>query len=491
MSRLNVSRHGGDQWQARWFWLNAVKILDPTSAISAVSWERGPKSVDDVVIDYQPARSFVNRNVDRDYVQCKWHVSPGMYGYALLTEPKFINADTQSWLQRAYAAYKETEGQAVRFVMKTNSDIDHTDTLRKVHRAEHGGIDVDKLFEGKTTRSATGAMRACWCVHLGITEDELRKFAPTLTFSNISQSLDELRDSLNERLRYAGLRPEPESQASFKYDGLIVKLHQRGEVAFDGRTFNEMCDREDLWSPDPPTKRPYTVGVRSFMHRFDAMEDRCDDFLDLVPNFDGRFLRTGNEWHENIDNKVTKFLHSVASEHKSLQVVVDAHVSIAAAVGRELDVKSGRELRFEQRGANSQRQWWHFDDGRDGAPFVVSADVNDSDDVVVTLSATHDVTRGVEAYCAEHLADDSRIDVRPTETPGPNSIAGGAHAWRVALQVAQAIRAVPGVPGRAIHLFAAAPNALVTFLGQQLGLGPVTVYEWDLGFLAQTAENLH
>ena len=479
MSRANVSRHGGDQWQARWFWLKAAKILDPSSSICGVAWEHGPKSVDDIVIDYKPPRAFVNGFVDRDYVQCKWHVAPGTYGYQKLTDPKFINATTTSWLQRAHAAYQATNGESVRFKLKTNSSIDSKDVLRKVTREEHGGIDIDKLFTGKTVKSETGAMRACWCDHLGVTEDDLRSFVKTLVFSNISKTLDELRESLNERLAYAQLRTESESQSTFKYDDLIIKMHQQGEVVFDEESFRAMCDRESLWADDKPTVRPYTVGIRSFMHRFDALEDRCDDMLDLVPDFDGRYLRDGLQWQGNIDRTVTTFLETVVPDHESLHVIVDAHASIATATGRALDVKSGRQIFVEQRVPNAGRQVWNSGDEDVGAPFVISVDDKPDTDVVVALSVTHDVTPGVDAFCVSNLPDSCRVDARPKSDPGGNSISGGSHAWQIALQLAKEIRALPGGAGRRIHLFAAAPNALLVFLGQQLGLGQMTVYEWD------------
>lgn len=38
-------------------------------------------------------------------MQCKWHVSPGTYGYSDLVKPEFINANARSLLQRARDAH--------------------------------------------------------------------------------------------------------------------------------------------------------------------------------------------------------------------------------------------------------------------------------------------------------------------------------------------------------------------------------------------------
>ena len=480
MSRANVARHGGDEFQARWFWLKAAKILDPNSPISGIAWESGPKSVDDIVIEYNPELILRNGSVSRDYVQCKWHVSPGLFGYDALTQPSFVNASTTSWLQRAYAAFDDTAGQSARFELKTNWHVDHADPLASLIRMEHGGIDVDKLFTGKTTKSANGAVRECWRVHLSISDDELRSFVLRLSFSNIANTLDELRENLNDRLTYAGLKPEPEHQSSFKYDDLIIKLHQQGEVSFDEAAFRAMCDREGLWAETATPARPYTIGIRSFMHHYDALEDRCDEMLDLVPYFDGRFLQPGQEWKGNIDTKVAQFLSSTVPDHDSLHLIVDSHASIAVATGRMLDVKSGRKLFVEQRVPNAGRQVWHFTEGQAGPSLTVAVDAANGGDVVLALSITHDVRSDVDTFCTRALPTAFRLDARPENGPSAISIVGGAHAWQIVEQLARELRAIPGVPGRPIHLFAAAPNALLVFLGQQLGLRPLTVYEWDL-----------
>jgi hypothetical protein len=48
MTRANVSRHQGDDFQARLFWLKATALLDPKTNIVKVSYETGPKSFDDI-----------------------------------------------------------------------------------------------------------------------------------------------------------------------------------------------------------------------------------------------------------------------------------------------------------------------------------------------------------------------------------------------------------------------------------------------------------
>ena len=443
MSRANVARHGGDQYQACWFWLNAAKLLDSKSAVCRVAWEQGPKSVDDVVIDYDPPRQRFNGRFEREYVQCKWHVRPGLYGYEDLKDPEFIGGTSNSWLQRAYDAYIETGNLSARFELKTNWHIDNNNPLGKLYRGEHGGINVDKLFDGTTARSENGAVRACWCDHLCITEEELRAFVSCLGFMNIANTLDSLNEQLNDRLTYAGMKPAPISQSSSIYNDLIIKMHQQGEVSFDEMSFRAMCDREGLWAVGETKVRPYTIGIRSFMHRIDSLEDRCDDLLDLVPHFDDRFLKAGRRWNGDVDTELDAFLTAAASDHESLHLILDAHASIATAAGRVLDVKCGRKLCVEQRVPNAGRQVWTTDAGNAGAPFVISTDEIPDADIVVALSVTHDVKLGVDAYCAANLSNCARIDARPAGEPGGNSINSGSHAWQIISQLVEEIWNAP------------------------------------------------
>ena len=479
MTRANTARHAGDEFQARWFWLNAANLLNDRSSVSSVGWEKGPRGLDDIRVDYSPAKKTPTGPVTREQVQSKWHVCNGEFGYQDLIDPSFINARNVSWLQRAYASFKESDGEAVRFRLLTNWRVAVADPLAILIRTESGALDVDKLFTGKTNGSAMGKVRECWQTHLSIDDSELRAFSASLCFSTVGDSLEELRDRLNERLAVVGLKPAADHHSAYVYDDLIVKLHQQGDVEFDEAGFRVLCDEEELWAASPPVPRPLTIGIRSFMHRFDALEDRCDQMLDLVPFFDGRYLRSNKQWDTDIESVLTAFLASAVKQHAEFRLVLDTHVSIAVAVGRLLDVKSGRSIAIEQRTPGKGREDWEPCDGGEGAPALIETDCAGEGDVVLALGVTHDVRPAVRAFCEQHLPAAHRLNVRCGTSASTTSIVGGAHAWRMAEQIAAEVRALPGVPGRRLHLFAAAPNGLAFFLGQQLGLGAITVYEWD------------
>ena len=107
MTQAVTVRRDGDAFQARCFWLKAARLLDPQSPIARVGFEIGPKAFDDIWVDYDPARAPIDhegRPLRREHVQCKWHVTPNVFGYGQLVEPDFINANARSLLERARTA---------------------------------------------------------------------------------------------------------------------------------------------------------------------------------------------------------------------------------------------------------------------------------------------------------------------------------------------------------------------------------------------------
>ncbi|HBR51519.1 MAG TPA: hypothetical protein DEA71_15710 [Nitrospira sp.] len=53
MAKANSARRHGDDFQARLFWLRAAALLDDKSPITKVCYEAGPKSFDDILIEYE------------------------------------------------------------------------------------------------------------------------------------------------------------------------------------------------------------------------------------------------------------------------------------------------------------------------------------------------------------------------------------------------------------------------------------------------------
>ena len=493
MAPAVAARREGDTFQARIFWLHAARLLDPESGVSRVGFETGPKSFDDIRIVYDPARcpnDHYGRPVQREHIQCKWHVTQGSYGYADLVDPAFINATTRSFLQRARDARHKVvsegigvpEDVGIRFKLVSNWMLERTDPLRDLVSQRSGGIRLEKLCSPSTEKRRFGRVRQVWREHLDIDEDELRCLAQTLAFGHDPRSLDELRGDLDERFARVGLRRIPANQNAFPYDDLVFQWLAQGRRDFDRAGFRDACAREGLLRPAQGGRSVY--GVKSFEHAFDRLEERCHAVLDLVPAFDARYIRQDDDWRSTLYPRLKTFLSDAARAEPRLRLALDAHTTLAFAAGSIIHVKAGREVELEQRVAG--RQFWAADDqAPDPAwPTFATETVElrpDQPDIAVALGLTHDVAADMRAYVETSLPQVGRLLIlRPTTRPGRQSVACGRHAAGLADAATDAVRAAKAGGSALVHLFIAAPNAFTFFLGQRrTALGTVRLYEFD------------
>jgi hypothetical protein len=489
MTQAVVARKHGDDFQARLFWLHAALLLDPRGPVVRVGYETGPKAFDDVLVEYDPAQAPQDHHghpVFRDHLQCKWHVKPGEFSYADLTDPGFTNAASQSFLQRARAAQVQhaPHGTGARFKLVTNWRLVANDPLVKLILMQWHALDLDALFDGTTDASAMGRLRKTWREHLATDEAALRQVARTLGISLRLESGDDLRERLNDRFAAMGMKRVSAAEAGFFYDDVIAKLHAQGRSTFDRQSFKDMCASEKLLD-DGHGKNPVTVGVRSFMHPFDNLEARCDQTLNLVPHFDGRYIRDEADWAARVLPELRAFIVAAAQANDHLRLVIDAHVSLAFGVGALLDVKSGKAIEIEQRSAG--RRFWSSDDlpadpAWPGLTFSEEALAASGDDIAVAIGLTHDIGDAVRRYVKGIPAIGRLVHVSPEGGPSGRSVKCGHHAHQLAEAVTAKLRAGHSHDGRphTTHIFMAGPNAFAFFLGQHhVAVGLCAVYEWD------------
>ncbi|MFN5485942.1 MAG: SAVED domain-containing protein [Bradyrhizobium sp.] len=487
MTQAVTVRRDGDTFQARLFWWHAARLLDPDSPVARVAFETGPKSFDDIWVEYDPVRSALDHYGEpllREHMQCKWHVTPDSYGYSHLVDPEFINANARSLLQRArdaQLAYARS-GAGGRLKRVTNWRLARNDPLRAMVGNRSGAVRLDRLFGSLTDNSKAGAVRKAWRDHLGINEDELRILARTLAFGEATDTLDALRDNLDILFGLVGLRRIPANQSAFPYDDLVFQWMAQGRLEFDRSSFRAVCAREGLLGPAQDGPRIY--GVKSFEHAFDRLEERCHAVLDLVPAFDERYIRSDGDWEATLYPALRTFLEAAARDHLRLRLALDAHVTLAFAAGSIINIKSGRAVELDQRGT-SRRIWAADDMDRDPQwPTLVAEHLElrpDQTDLAVAIGLTHDVSADVRRYCESVLPTVGRLLIlKPSTGSGAQSVACGRHAFELADGASTAIRtARPNQAGFA-HLFVAAPNAFTFFLGQRrTALGPVRLYEFD------------
>ena len=363
MTQAITVRRDGDTFQARQFWWYACQLLRPDSGVVRVGFEEGPKSFDDLWVEYDPKHSPKDargRPVIREHLQCKWHGTHDSYGFSHLVDPAFINAESTSMLQRALAAQRTyaPTGSGVRFKLVSNWSPAKGDPLQSLINTRSESLRLQLLYGTKTDQSAMGQVRKLWREHLGITEDELRVLAGTLGFSVFTFSPEVTREWLNDRFQNVGLQTVPANQSAFPYDDLVFQWMAQGQHDFTAAPFRKLCEQENLLGP---ARRIVPVfGVKSFEHALDRLEDRCIDVLNLVPSFHDRFIQSDTDWATDLYPDLAAFLQDAAREHESLRLARDAHATLAFAAGTVLNIKSGRAVELEQRVPD--RQVWTAND---------------------------------------------------------------------------------------------------------------------------------
>lgn len=476
----------GLNFQARLFWSYALRLLDDESPIVRVGFEAGPKSFDDIWVEYADGRAPCDQNgrpLRREHFQCKWHVTPDTFGYPDLISPHFVNAKAASLLERARAAQliHAPDGVGSRFKLVTNWRLAPKDPTRRMFMARSNAMNVDRLFENPSKRCAAGQVRQLWREHLDIDEGELRTFARTLAIGEATDSLDKLRDDLDLPFKAVGLERVSAHKAGFFYDDLIYKWMGQQPIEFDRETFRARCAAEGILASPKPSRRVY--GVKTFQHAFDQLEARCADVLDMVPLFDERFIRSEAEWKSLVYPRLKSFLGQAAKDGTHLRLAMDAHASVAFAAGSVLDMKSGRHVELEQR--TPAMVVWSPDDAQPAPdwPILKFEQIRIEGrgrGLAIALGVTHDVTPKALEYLQFSELADTLLVASPTGGPGVRSVRGGRHASDLAEAFATRVSSLrtdyPGVS----HLFMAAPNAVAFFLGQRLRqIGPMQLYEFD------------
>jgi hypothetical protein len=491
MADAVLPRWHGDNYQARVFWENALNLLDDgTSCIVEVTFEAdGPKAFDDVVVRYNPAvvRSGAER-ITADYHQVKWHVEyGGRFGFVDFIDPAFIGATSFSILQRLKEA-RVKAGAGACFSFITTYRIADGDPLGELISANDRSLLVEKLFDGtKTDGSRMGAVRKLWREHLGLPDnDALREVLTGFRIFDGHRSLEELKESITWRAKTVGIITTSPTSSDFRLDELARALKKRGLSSFTRETFKQLCKDEALLAEIIATADPYLpVAVRSFLGlASDIVGALPEHTLLLTDSFKQRYLRDDLDWQRDIRPKVEDFLRAKVVESSKLRLILDAHASVAFLAGSVLDVKSGVSVKLVQKGRVGSRVW-RADDGseKEAAAFqITEAKLGDGPEIAVAISVAQSAEPATRAYCAASLPKVGRLITFALPTgPGMQGVRGGGHAASLAEAIANHLRHIKGTDIDTVaHIFAAAPNALVFYFGQQhQAIAPCVVYEYD------------
>lgn len=489
MADAVVARWHGDNYQARIFWENALNLLLDGSCVVEVTFEaNGPKAFDDVVVKFDPpvARSGPER-ITAEYTQVKWHVQTGgRFGYQDFVDPDFIGARSFSLLRRLQQA-RATAPASARFSFLTTYRIADGDPLAELISGNDKSLLTEKLFDDTTDRSKMGAVRKCWREHLQLPDDTaLKSVVQGLRVHDGYRSLEELRTEINFRAHAVGVLACSAADSDFRFDELARQLKVRRLNALTREALVQFCRDEGLLLDRPTEQDAFLpIAIRSIIGpSADVVGATPDNTLSLSEDFRQRYLQEGRDWQRDIRPKVEQFLRHSVKKSAKLRLIMDAHASIAFLAGSVFDLKSAVQTELVQKGRVGARVWRANDGSATGAVrFAVEEDtVGTGPDLALAISVAQPVLVQARAYVATNLLAIGRIaSFSLPSGPGQQSVAGGEHAAMLAEQISNHVRDITaGNPDAMVHIFAAAPNSLLYYLGQHhQAIAPCIVYEYD------------
>lgn len=260
-----------------------------------------------------------------------------------------------------------------------------------------------------------------------------------------------------------------------------------------GPSVQPFADQKDppVASESEADTEPLRLVIRSRVGHGLAIEKEADDVLDLVEFFEGRYIRDSSAWHEKIIPKMRDFLAAGVESRRPLLLDLACHSSLAFAAGSILEPKSGVDLSVVQRGQKNHVFAVNGGDVWEGSLWSEPRSKirsEDASDLAVAVSVTQEILRDVELYLDERGPRVRRLLDMEVPEPSHTSVASGTHALRLAQTLSRTIRHRDNAEWRGtVHLFSAAPNALLVFLGQMApALGTVQLYEFEYDKSSQT-----
>ena len=121
-------------------------------------------------------------------------------------------------------------------------------------------------------------------------------------------------------------------------DQMISSTHGKG---IDRKEFDEEMEKRILLVADKYSPKRISIGVKSFTRGAENLEKDTESCLSFINKFEDRNIKDEYDWNKDIYRNLEEFLLTNTSSKHAYQIFLNAHASIAFAVGRILDSKSG------------------------------------------------------------------------------------------------------------------------------------------------------
>ena len=247
-------------------------------------------------------------------------------------------------------------------------------------------------------------------------------------------------------------------------DQMISSTHGKG---IDRKDFDEEMEKRILLVADKYSPKRISIGVKSFTRGAENLEEDTESCLSFINKFDGRNIKGEYDWNKDIYRNLEEFL--------------------LTNTRRILDSKSGINVFPIQKSSTNGTVLWDvkLPSKRNYTNWDISHEkFNENQyDSALVLNVTRNIYDDVVKFIKENNLSIGRIiNCTPSDVGATNfSIEDGTHATALANSVYNAIGRRSTVERRAtLHIFAAAPNAFMFFLGQNsVGFGKCILYEYD------------
>lgn len=267
-------------------------------------------------------------------------------------------------------------------------------------------------------------------------------------------------------------------------DQMISSTHGKG---IDRKEFDKELEKRIFLVADKYSPERIAIGVKSFVRGAENMEEETESYLSLIDKFDGRNIKDGYDWNNDIYENLKEFLKESTNNKQAYKIFLNTHASLAFATGRILDSKSGINVCPIQKSATNGIVLWDIKllSKKKYPNWNISHEiVNENQyDSVLILNVTRNIYNDVVKFIKEnHLAVGRIINCKLDEVEATNfSIEDGNHAANLANSVYIAISQRTIAERKStLHIFASAPNAFMFFLGQNsMGFGKCVLYEYD------------
>ena len=484
MTRAISAQRDGLDYQARFFWLCALKLRTGDLVETVTLETDAVKVVDDVSVTYGGngiLDRFTGGYVSTDYYQLKYHVDQGSaFSWEALLDPSFTRTK-ESLLKRFHKAYESLlrKGEPFRLNLVSNWHWDHRDPMAKYLRE---GRLHEGFYEGGNA-SRIGKVRWKFMEELDVSEGELVSFLSCLRL-DLGKGLEDLAQRLEPELKLAQLKPLDLQTSAVEYDDLAWKLFRQGSNTFDRPIFEEIVEREKLRAPIPEQCSEISICTMPQMAR--RPRDVQAAHLDLTDLFEGRFPKDPSAWDRAIPQKVADFLlgEPVCELPQPLHLFFDCHLSIAFLAGNLFDPKFGIRIVPAQKSPLKGYEFW--------PPSVQSADDDlwvlpehgeIGTEVVIGVSVTHPIEQHLFPYLQTGgFGAAERLLFAPSAGIGHNSIREPEQAWLLGQSLGTKLRKILPAACRKMHFFYAGPAALAYILGNHLRhvTPEIQLYEHDL-----------